>query len=181
MKVLLNTFLALVICSISVSANADHKRNSVFYKKGKVIEVTPIYKTVTIKRPVYDCKHYSSSRNYHHKDALPTVIGATIGGVIGHKIFKKSRLKHAGTIAGAIVGGVIGNDIGTRHHSKGHKSNGHKKSRHHSQTNCGYETELVRKIVGYHVTYRYQGELFTARTINHPGKRIKLKIKVEVA
>ena len=156
MKVLLNTFLALVICSISVSANADHKRNSVFYKKGKVIEVTPIYKTVTIKRPVYDCKHYSSSRNYHHKDALPTVIGATIGG-------------------------VIGNDIGTRHHSKGHKSNGHKKSRHHSQTNCGYETELVRKIVGYHVTYRYQGELFTARTINHPGKRIKLKIKVEVA
>ncbi|NQY34751.1 MAG: glycine zipper 2TM domain-containing protein [Alteromonadaceae bacterium] len=179
MKVLINTILALVIYSISASANAAHQQNSVFYKKADVIKATPIYKRVTVKRPVYGCQHNLSSRHYHHKNALATVLGATIGGVIGHKIFKKSRLKHVGTIAGAVVGGAIGHDIGTRHRTTSHRTTSHRTSHHNHHTSCVSETEVIKKLMGYRVTYRYQGELFTTRTKQHPGKRINIKIQVE--
>ncbi len=53
--------------------------------------------------------NYRSNHN-----AVPTVAGAVIGGVVGNKVFKNTPLKGFATVAGAVVGGAIAHDI-TRH------------------------------------------------------------------
>jgi uncharacterized protein YcfJ len=39
--------------------------------------------------------------------------------------------------------------------------------------------EEQEQLVGYDVSYRYQGRVFTTRTDSHPGKFIQVKVQVE--
>jgi uncharacterized protein YcfJ len=40
------------------------------------------------------------------------------------------------------------------------------------------QTSYEEELVGYDVTYRYQGRIFTTRTQEHPGKRIPVLVDV---
>jgi len=171
----------LALFSITTFAQAHHQKHSTYYAKGKVVEVIPVYEKSYVKDYSDRCNHdhpsqyssstYSSSRYSHHDDqAVSTVVGATIGGVVGNRIFKNSRLKNAGTLAGVIVGAAIGNDIRVSHY-------GRKNYRSHKK--CRVVRKPVKTLVGYQVTYRYQGELFSTRTQSHPGRKIAIKVRVE--
>jgi uncharacterized protein YcfJ len=48
---------------------------------------------------------------------------------------------------------------------------------HHCEIRTEYHNQS--RIDGYHVTYRYQSRHFTTRKDHHPGKRIRLRVRVE--
>ncbi|WDE06808.1 glycine zipper 2TM domain-containing protein [Thalassomonas viridans] len=190
-KALTKALIMVSLLATAANATAGHHKGDSFYARGKVISATPIYQTVRVEH-VHDSgcwtrvRHHHSSGGYHtssghhgSNEVAATVVGAVIGGTVGHVLFKKSDLKGVGTVAGAIIGGSVGNDIGRHSHSSGHYSSGYRHASHRKVLHCRQEYTSFEEITGYDVTYKYQGDIYHTRTRHHPGKKIKLKVTVD--
>ncbi len=161
----------------SLAATADHKGK--FYKNrydnhsqqehiydyAKVSSVTPILETIEHQIPK-QC-HYQPVRRSHHKSATPAILGTIIGAAIGNELGHKKSNKRIGAIAGGILGGSIGANIG------------HKSRQQNGEYCDHYDTEYEQIVVGYDISYRYRGQTYYTTTQQHPGRRIRLKLKFE--
>jgi uncharacterized protein YcfJ len=164
--------LSAILMVTTLTVEAGHKRG--FQDTAKVVGVEPIYRTVEISVPERRCwdeevRHQHAGYHGH----TGTVLGGIIGGVMANKISSgRGRGKDAATVAGALLGSAIGHDIS------------HKNSRGYTTTSMErrcevtHVTEYEEELVGYDVTYRYKGRLFTTRTQEHPGKRIPVSVNV---
>ncbi|MCU7921887.1 MAG: glycine zipper 2TM domain-containing protein [Candidatus Thiodiazotropha sp. (ex Dulcina madagascariensis)] len=161
--------LLLVASMTATAGHRDHYRDT-----AKVIDVEPIYRSVEISYPEQECwdeevSHYRpDGRRY-----TGTVLGGIIGGVVANSISRgRGRGRDAATLAGTLLGGAIGHDV-SQQNRRGHYTTSVERRcevTHHSR----YEEQLV----GYDVTYRYKGRVFTTRTKQHPGKRIPVAVNV---
>ncbi len=162
--------------------------NNSNYARGRVIDVVPIYKNKKRRQqncwlepsPRYQRQHYNNLNNHQHRrnETIDTIAGAVIGGVIGNQFGSGNGNKIA-TVAGAVIGGKLAND---------YTSNGYKPSqiKHHRnngfvevcENNAGHGNRHFGKITGYHVTYRYKGDIYRSITRRHPGKYIDLVVSV---
>ncbi|MBB3168664.1 glycine zipper 2TM domain-containing protein [Simiduia aestuariiviva] len=141
----------------------------------KVVSATPIYEQVSYTRPQRECwtetVAYEREHRASSKSATPMLLGAVIGGAIGHAVGKNDR--RSGTAIGAVLGGSIGNDIG--------KSRSHTTVDYRDEERC--ETRQVReyedRLTGYDVTYRYHGETYRTRMDRDPGKRLRVAVSVK--
>lgn len=150
--------LAMVIVSISVQAKS-------YYDYANVIRTKPVVDYVTVISPVTSC-HRVNYRRSAHQNGASTVVGALVGGVIGHAVGNNE----ASTVAGAIIGGSIAHNVS------------HHRPRTHRQCESQYESRRkVRKITGYKVKYRYHGETYKTFMKHHPGDRIKVRVRVNPA
>ncbi len=178
--------LGSLVLALSTAAVADRehgwkkKRHAVDRTVyGKVVRVTPIYREVRVVEPVSECwrepvREVREIRYERRNTAGNTLAGAIIGGVIGHQI-GKGRGKKLATAVGTIVGAQLGHDAA----GGGARAT---RSVHTRVEEVCETTERVRyeeEIDGYRVTYRYQGEKYTVRMPYDPGKRIKLRVRVE--
>jgi uncharacterized protein YcfJ len=164
--------LSALLMVTTISVQAGHGRG--FQDSAKVIEAEPIYRTVEISVPERRCwdeevRHQHANRHGY----TGTVLGGIIGGVMANKISSgRGRGKDVATVAGALLGSAIGHDIS------------HKNSRGYTTTSLErrcevtHRTQYEEELVGYDVTYRYKGRLFTTRTREHPGKRIPVSVNV---
>ncbi|WP_281560052.1 glycine zipper 2TM domain-containing protein [Thalassomonas sp. RHCl1] len=190
MNIITKAFITISLLATAANASAGHHRGDSFYARGKVIAATPIYQTVRVEH-IHDdscwrrvSHHHSSSGHYGGNEVAATVVGAVIGGTVGHVLFKKSDLKGVGTVAGAIIGGSVGNEIGHSNHSyrksrHSHNHSGYHHASHRKVLHCSREYSSFEEISGYEVTYKYQGEIYHTRTRHHPGKKIKLRVTVD--
>jgi uncharacterized protein YcfJ len=148
-----------------------------FSAKGRVTDVEPVYREVQVVTPEKTCwtsgghspGGYVTHRR-HQQSYTPVIAGAIVGGVLGNQV-GKGRGRDVATVAGALLGGSIGHDLSytTRHHDH------HRPQRHCEITeNVSYRNELI----GYDVTYRYQGRLFTLFMDHKPGKFVDLDVDV---
>ena len=161
-KSIVATTLLTILFSTSVSAKGRYAR---------VVDVEPVYRYLSISTPSELCS--APVRYKGHRSAGNTVVGAIIGGTLGHVVAKNSRKRHAATLAGAVIGSVIGHELAERHNSPNYASNHH--STRALQQNCvtRYEpNRKVRQLEGYDVTYRFRGQRFQKFMHEHPGKRI---------
>ena len=169
MKKTLTSALIGVMVMSTGTALAGHGHNR-FYDKARVIDVEPIYTTVRVSVPHEECyqQEVRTPVHNHHSDGT-AIVGGIIGGIIGHKIGKG---KGGATVAGTLVGAAVGKSAGR------HKDRYHEEVRYedHCTTHVSYRKE--ERLEGYHVTYRYRGEEFTTRMNNHPGKFVRLKVRV---
>ena len=101
-----------------------------------------------------------------------TVLGAIVGGVIGHS-FGKGNGRTATTAAGAAAGAVVGNNI-ARDGERGAPA---------TERHCRIveSASSPRHILAYDVEYRYRGELYTSRMNYDPGDRLRVRISVTPA
>ena len=156
----------------SMGAQAGH--NGRFQDTAKVISAEPVYRTVEISTPERHCwdeevEHYQPNNHSY----TGTVVGGIIGGVVANKVSRgHGRGKDVATVAGALLGSAIGHDIS--HQNRGGYTTTSTERRCEVTQQTSYEEELV----GYDVTYRYQGRIFTTRTHEHPGKRIPVLVDV---
>ncbi|AKH19863.1 glycine zipper 2TM domain-containing protein [Sedimenticola thiotaurini] len=145
-----------------------------FRAQARVLSSQPIYEVVRVNQPEERCwteqvHHRGGSRTESY---TPTIAGAIVGGVVGNQ-FGHGRGKDVMTVAGVLLGGSIGNDLGKKP-TRGYVTN---------ERRC----ELVdhyreyEEVVGYDVTYRYQGEVFHTRTDKEPGKFIDVRVSVDPA
>lgn len=164
--------LSVLLVAASMTAQAGHRDR--YQDTAKVIEAEPVYRTVEISRPEREC--WDEEVSHHHagnRSHTGTILGGIIGGVVANKISSgRGRGKDVATVAGTLLGGSIGRDISRQ------KSGGYYTTSVERRCEVTQHTTYEDELVGYDVTYRYKGRLFTTRTAEHPGKRIPVVIDV---
>ena len=171
----MKTTIALLTAGMLISGTAFAKPNK-HYDYAKVIEAEPITQYVRVSTPRQECwdeevAHYED-RGY--RSATPTLLGSVIGGAIGNELGHHKDAKRAGVLVGAILGGSIGRDIGHRVNNRSGRT--YYTTEQVCKTYQDYHEE--ERIVGYHVLYKYRGEVYSTETDQHPGDRIKVHVSV---
>lgn len=167
-----------------------------------VIDVEPVRETSTTSTPREVCEDVVVQDRLPERDGNVggTVAGALIGGLVGSRVGDGNGRKLA-TVAGAVGGGFVGNRIDRRHvggrvaervdrqcHTVTDTSQSSRAvaytvtfrnpdgtigtqrmgSRPGSRIRVGTDTQ----VVGYDVTYRYDGGQRTVRMADRPGERL---------
>lgn len=141
----------------------------------RVVSVEPITKTIRVSTPRQECWQEQVSHYEHAKQrsATPTIVGAVIGGLIGNELGNNSDARKGGLLVGSILGGSIGRDIGRKTAGPGQQ---YYTTEQQCETYQDYHQE--ERVTGYHVGYKYHGNVYHTRTQNHPGDRIKVRVTV---
>ncbi|HBK47084.1 MAG TPA: hypothetical protein DDZ67_11755 [Xanthomonadaceae bacterium] len=164
-----------------------------------VIGTEPVRETSTTTTPHEVCQDVVVQERLPERDGNVggTVAGAVIGGLLGNQVGKGNGRK-AATAAGAVAGGVIGNQVDKRHvggkvvnrtERQCHTENSTAESSRVTGYNVTYRnadgtTGTMRmdskpgnriamgnadNVIGYDVTYRFDGEQKTVRLDEKPA------------
>lgn len=166
MKTRTASFLALVSFALMAQAQAQSGLT-----QGRVLDAKPVYKEVRVPTEKEVCWDERVSR-HHHRSRTPTLLGGLIGGVVGHQ-FGDGRGQDAMTVAGALIGASVGRDI---EKDRRHRRHGSRTVKH-----CRIEQTYYRdeRLIGYDVSYEYQGQVYHTQTEQDPGEYIDLRVSVE--
>ncbi len=156
----------------------------------------------------YDNHGYGESRRYRRShsgsehNVGASIVGGLIGGAIGNQ-FGGGNGKKALTVVGALIGAGVANDVARDHRDHGdsyrrdrrydHRSDYRRSYDRHDRharayrtssrgvrSTCQIETTRVpvEKVVGYDVTYEFDGRTFHKRLDHDPGARIPIEVRV---
>ena len=144
-----------------------------FIGKARVIEARPLYETVEVAQPVTHCWTERVTRNNHrHGDYIAPIAGGIVGGLLGNEL-GRGRGKTALTVAGTLLGASLGHNYNNTSHYRQRPTVEHVRR---CETIDRYEQE--QQLVGYRVEYRYEGKTYYTQTTQHPGKFIRVRVKV---
>ena len=132
-----------------------------------VLAVRPV--TETIQTPRQECHDEVVAHTAPTKDPnqiTGTIAGAVVGGVVGNQ-FGNGRGKKLTTVAGAFAGGFAGNKI----QEKIQESDTYTTT----ERRCTTVTDTHEQIVGYDVTYRWNGKDRVVRMDQAPGSHIVVR------
>ena len=173
----------IAVSPLSYADRADHRGEhrrgdrGDFYDYAKVVDVTPLYESVRVSQPQRECWNESIRRPVvyqMHGDTAPgMIVGGIIGGVLGHQV---DHGRDAATVAGTLIGATIGHDLARQTVATGEYR---EETQRHCRVSERHYTE--QRLVGYHVAYRYRGEVFTTRMRERPGKFIRIKVDISPA
>ena len=164
--------LAVVLASgiMSMAANAETR-----YEYAQVVEANPIYQLVELSEPSEQCwqEEVIVERSSRGGSNTPVVVSTIIGGAIGNAVGSNKSNQRVGAVLGAVLGHSIGRDIV--------RSNRRSSVDSEIVERCKtvYETVQEERLVGYQVTYLFDGEERTIRTETDPGEQIKLRVSVQ--
>lgn len=182
-----NSLFARSILALSMSmfvagcASADHghrrhQHNDYVYSTydahdygdyGRVVDARPIYRQVAVDVPHESCRVQTVARERRSGDSFGgTVVGGLVGAAIGHEL---GNGRGSATAVGGLIGASIGNDAGSR-----------RTVRYSDEEVCRtrYRTEYEQRIIGYDVSYSYNGRIYQTRTDRHPGDRVAVAVAV---
>ena len=136
-------------------------------KYAEVLAVQPIKETIKTPRQV--CKDVTVTKQKPVQDEhkiLGTVVGAALGGVVGHQ-FGGGSGKKVATAAGAVAGGYAGNQV------QGNMQAGDTYTT--TEQRCKTVQDSSTRTLGYDVTYRLAGQEGVIRMEKQPGPTIPVK------
>jgi len=139
---------------------------------GKVIFVSPVYKTMQIKVPQLVCSQnqtgYSDVTFVHQHSPDKIILGGILGGIVGHELGHSSN-RTASTLAGVAIGSTLAHNLTSVNYSASYSSNS-------PATTCHEMVRTVQQpeLVGYQVKYRYRGHTYTTFSRNHPGTHVSI-------
>ena len=109
------------------------------------------------------------------------MIGAVLGGVIGHQFGGSNRAQAGATAAGALIGGVVGNSV-DRSNGVGYVAQPTYYTQPVAVTRdvqrCTTVNQVNQRIVGYDVRYVYNGREFATRMPHAPGRTLRVNVDV---
>ncbi len=182
MKVSLLT-LVLAAAITDASAQAPYARGSVGYDFAKVVDVQPVYENVNVAEPREECWNepvtYVESPVYGGpRSATPEIVGGIIGGLIGNQ-FGSGSGRAAATAAGVALGASVAHDNQYRRYYNGAPRYERTVSERRCALRENYRSE--RQLIGYDVTYDYNGTIGRTFSDQPPGTEIRVRIAVEPA
>jgi len=138
----------------------------------RVIEAEPV--TRIVRKPVQEevCWQEEVYREVPgYRSRTPVVLGAILGGVIGHQ-FGGGSGRDAMTLAGAALGGTIAKDSQRRNNPREFYAS--------LEDRCGINTNWreTEQVIGWDVVYEYDGETYVTRMQDEPGDRIRVRVDV---
>ena len=133
----------------------------------EVLDVVPVRKSYSTPREV--CEQVTRVHEVPQQDpdrVTGKLLGAVIGGVVGHQ-FGGGRGKDAATAGGAILGGMIGDKVQRdRQQAKRYTT---------TENHCYSVNDTREKIIGYDVSYRYDGRVEVIRLGYQPETRVPVR------
>lgn len=157
---------SLALSSGTVLADYGHE----FHDRARVVSSTPVYEQVN--EPRRECRtEYERREVYRNNNTGGAVLGAVVGGLVGSTIGKGNG-KVASAAVGAATGAVIGDRWNDRDGGAGYEER--------PVERCRVIDNYHQEIVGYDVTYRYNGRNYTTRLPYDPGKWLSLNVNFTV-
>ncbi len=168
--------LALTLASSPLFAGhgndrGHHHKNKHLPKSGvvkaRVSRVEPIYELVSVPTQQRECWDEEVRGSRTHYSNGGTLVGAVIGGVIGHNIGNDHN-RRATTAMGTVIGATIGHDSDRSYRSP----------YRYTEQRCAVTTTQVteERNNGYRVHYRYQGRGYVTHMDQHPGKFVHVEV-----
>lgn len=166
MRILLSSMLSLGMV-FSATALAQPA-----YDWARVVRVEPVvvYQQVPVTERFCERQPVTVVERRRSDDRAPAILGAIVGGAIGNH-FGRGDGRDAATAAGALLGYHAVRDS-QRRQDRYYGGTRYVEYRDVCRNETFYRTE--ERIVGYDVTYRYNGRLYTTRMDHHPGDRIRV-------
>lgn len=158
----------LSLASGTTMADDDHD----FRDRAKVISSTPIYEQIS--EPRRECRtEYESRETYRNgNNTGGAILGAVVGGLVGSTVGRGN-----GKVAAAAVGAATGAVVGDRWNDRG---GGYARDEYPVER-CRVSENYRQELVGYDVTYRYNGRNFSTRLPYDPGEWLSLNVNFSVA
>ena len=167
---------ARAISTSGYASNRGHGRGPV-YDYAKVISARPIIRHVTVTTPVKECWQDTEYYTVNHRPAGAggsTLVGAILGGVVGHQ-FGSGRGNDAATVAGSLIGAAIASDASRRRYGGSYETT---HSRPVTRCETQYREHQEERIDGYDVVYRYNGQRYATRMPHDPGRKLRIRVDI---
>jgi uncharacterized protein YcfJ len=158
------------VFSLNVSAQTS-------YEYAEVLHSTPIYRVFEVSEPREQCweeERALDRGNRRGNSSTPVIVSTILGGAIGNAVGNNKSSQRVGAVLGAVLGHSIGRDIVRI-------KNGRNSQVVETVERCEtvYEEVQEERLIGYQVTYLYQGEERSVRANSDPGEQIRVRISVE--
>jgi uncharacterized protein YcfJ len=164
------TFALLAAGMVLATAAQAGSDQQVRYDYAKVTRVTPITRSVEVSSPHRECwDEQVVRREGGEASPVGTIIGGIAGGAVGNR-FGGGNGRKAATVAGAVLGAALGNSV----------SRGQERSYTSTEQRCEtvYSRHTEERVIGYDVSYRYNGAEYLTRTDRDPGERLRVRVSV---
>lgn len=137
------------------------------FEYAEVVESRPVYRLVEVSRPVERC--WTERVDAGRRSDTPLILSAIIGGAVGNAVGNNKSNKRVGAALGAVLGHSIGRDI-----VRG--AGGFR-----TVERCGTVDEpgTEERLIGWQVTYLYNGEEHSVRMPRDPGETVRLRVSVQ--
>ncbi|MDP2834995.1 MAG: glycine zipper 2TM domain-containing protein [Pseudomonadota bacterium] len=166
------TTLTLALIGLTGLAFSAPGMASSFQDRAEVINSTPVYESVN--EPRRDCWNeqvgYETTRRREYGGAI---IGGLVGGLLGNQVGKGSG-RSWGTAVGAATGAIVGDNID----NDGHQAVA---GAPRYEQRCRQIDNWSRHLTGYNVSYRYQGQTYSAFLPYDPGQTVRVNVNVSLA
>jgi uncharacterized protein YcfJ len=164
----LGVVLTLSVASVWAQTNFEY---------APVVDSRPIYQVVEVSAPQQQCWEEEVVRDQYRDNpntGTPVLLSTLIGGAIGNSIGHNKSNQRVGAVVGALLGRSIGRDIVRQ-------SNQSQSLEYEVIQRCNtvYQQREEERLMGYQVTYLYNGEEFSVRTDTDPGEQIRIRVSVE--
>lgn len=174
--------LTLIIASMMTAGSAIAAEQ--FNDRARVVNVTPIQERIPVSRE--ECWN-DTQRGYQERRVTRsdtgasigpgTVLGAIVGGVLGHQV-GGGRGKDVATAGGAVVGGLIGNQADRDNRGERY-TEVERIPVERNVERCRTINEVREATLGFDVEYEYSGRRFVSRMDRDPGRELRVSINVQ--
>ena len=128
---------------------------------GKVISSIQVIQQVSVPRQVCSQEQVAVQPN---KSGAGAAMGAIAGGAIGNQIGGGSG-KAAATILGIFGGAILGDKI-----------EGAPVPQTQTVQSCTTQNMIENRVIGYNVTYEFNGKQYNVQMPHDPGSTVKLNV-----
>ncbi len=147
------------------------------YETAPVVESRAIYELVEISTPQEQCWEEETAIDRYRSGGgskTPVLVSTILGGAIGNAVGHNKSNQRVGAVIGAMLGHSIGRDIMRRNERPSSRE-------YQTVQRCEtvYQQHEEERLVGYRVTYLYNGEEYSVRTNSDPGEEIRVRIDVQ--
>ncbi len=170
--------LVTLLSAVAAVLAAQSAGAATTYEQADVVESTPIYRVVEISSPQEECWEEEVVRQDVRRRGdsfTPGLLGMVIGGALGNAVGHNSSNRKVGTVVGAVLGGSIARDISRANDAR--NSTVYVDTEERCRT--VYNTREEEKLIGYDVSYVYNGVERTVRMPEDPGATVRVRVDVE--
>ncbi len=164
----------VLIAGLLALPNAATAQQS--YETVAVVSAQPVYQLTQIETPQERCveERVLVDRARRQSSGTPIIVSTIIGGAIGNAVGNNKSSKRVGAVLGAVLGNSVGRDIARQSQSPDTRQ---------YQTIERCETVFVsheeERLLGYDVTYLFNGQQYSVRTLQDPGAQMKVLVDVQ--
>lgn len=171
----MNTKLIGTVAALGLVSSQAFGETS--YQTAPVVESRAIYEIVEISTPQEQCWEEETVVDRYSRGSAsktPVLVSTILGGAIGNAVGHNKSNQRVGAVLGAMLGHSIGRDIMRRNERPSSRE-------YQTVQRCEtvYQQHEEERLVGYQVTYLYNGEEYSVRTNSDPGEEIRVRVNIQ--